>query len=123
MSDDLAVQTAGPGAVGGRATLSRIAREASVSVSTASKVLNGRPGVSPDTREIVERLLQRAQTEGRTDDTEDVIRRRQEVYSELTEPLIGVYRERGILIEVDGMGEVDDVTSRIFAALDIVPES
>lgn len=59
MSDDLAVQAAGPGAGGGRATLSRIAREASVSVSTASKVLNGRPGVSPDTREIVERLLDR----------------------------------------------------------------
>ena len=76
-----------------------------------------------DPEELVQRLLQRAQTDGRTDDTEDVIRRRQEVYSEQTEPLIGVYRERGILIEVDGMGEVDDVTSRIFAALDAIPQS
>lgn len=55
-SDDPAAQASG---AGGRATLSRIAREASVSVSTASKVLNGRPGVSPDTREIVEQLLDR----------------------------------------------------------------
>jgi adenylate kinase len=77
--------------------------------------------VDPD--EIVQRLLQRAQVEGRADDTEDVIRRRQELYTEQTEPLIDVYRNRGILIEVDGMGEVDDVTNRIFDALDVVAQS
>lgn len=77
--------------------------------------------VDPD--EIVQRLLQRAQVEGRADDTEDVIRRRQELYTEQTEPLIDVYRNRGILIEVDGMGEVDDVTRRIFDALDVVAQS
>jgi adenylate kinase len=76
-----------------------------------------------DSEELVQRLLQRAQTDGRADDTEDVIRRRQEVYLEQTEPLIAVYRERGILVEVDGMGEVDDVTTRIFDALDVVPQS
>jgi adenylate kinase len=76
-----------------------------------------------DAEELVQRLLQRAQTDGRADDTEDVIRRRQEVYTEQTEPLIGVYRDRGILIELDGMGEVDDVTERIFAALDEIPQS
>jgi adenylate kinase len=76
-----------------------------------------------DSEELVQRLLQRAQTDGRADDTEDVIRRRQEVYLEQTEPLIEVYRERGILVEVDGMGEVDDVTARIFAALDEIPQS
>ena len=46
-----------------------------------------------DPEELVQRLLQRAQTEGRADDTEDVIRRRQELYAEQTEPLIEVYRE------------------------------
>ncbi len=76
-----------------------------------------------DADEIVQRLLQRAQVEGRADDTEDVIRRRQELYTEQTEPLIEVYRGRGILIEVDGMGEVSDVTQRIFEALDVVPQS
>jgi adenylate kinase len=76
-----------------------------------------------DRDEIVARLLQRAQVEGRADDTEEVIRRRQEVYAEETEPLIGIYRDRGILIEVDGMGEVPDVTQRIFDALDVVSES
>ncbi|NPC45296.1 adenylate kinase [Nocardioides sp. zg-1230] len=76
-----------------------------------------------DSEELVQRLLQRAVTDGRADDTEDVIRRRQEIYLEQTEPLIGVYRERGILVEVDGMGEVDEVTKRIFDALDVIPES
>jgi adenylate kinase len=76
-----------------------------------------------DQDEIVHRLLQRAQVEGRADDTEDVIRRRQEVYVEQTEPLIEVYKQRGIVVEIDGMGEVDDVTERIFESLDVVPES
>ncbi|NYD40713.1 adenylate kinase [Nocardioides panaciterrulae] len=76
-----------------------------------------------DEDEIVARLLQRAQVEGRADDTEDVIRRRQEIYAEQTEPLIGVYRDRGILVEVDGMGEVSDVTQRIFDALDQIAQS
>ena len=76
-----------------------------------------------DQDEIVNRLLQRAQVEGRADDTEDVIRRRQEVYVEQTEPLIDVYRSRGLLVEVDGMGEVDEVKARIFDALDVVPQS
>ncbi|MFZ2014100.1 MAG: adenylate kinase [Nocardioides sp.] len=76
-----------------------------------------------DKEELVARLLQRAQSEARADDTEDVIRRRQEVYGEQTQPLIGVYRTRGIVHEIDGMGEVDDVTKRIFDALDVVPQS
>jgi adenylate kinase len=76
-----------------------------------------------DSEEIVQRLLQRAEGEGRADDTEEVIRRRQEIYREQTEPLIDVYRDRGLLVEVDGMGEVDQVTKRIFEALDVVPQS
>lgn len=76
-----------------------------------------------DQDEIVQRLLQRAQTEGRADDTEEVIRRRQEVYVEQTQPLIEVYKQRGLVHEIDGLGEVDEVTKRIFTALDVVPES
>ncbi len=76
-----------------------------------------------DDEELIQRLLQRAQLEGRADDTEDVVRRRQEVYAEQTAPLIDVYRQRGLLIEVDGLGEVDEVTERIFEALDVIPES
>ncbi len=69
------------------------------------------------TDEVVGRLLKRAQEQGRADDTADVIRRRLEVYFEQTAPLVAVYRERGILLEVDGMGEVAQVSERILTAL------
>jgi adenylate kinase len=71
-----------------------------------------------DRDEVVQRLLQRAQVEGRADDTEDVIRRRQEIYAKETSPLIDVYAERGMLLEIDGMGAVDEVTGRIFDSLE-----
>lgn len=79
--------------------------------------------LTADRDEIVARLLQRAQTEGRADDTEDVIRRRQEVYAEQTAPLIDVYRSRDLLVEVDGMGDVSEVTDRVLSALETVAES
>lgn len=77
--------------------------------------------LTADSDELVARLLQRAKTDGRTDDTEDVIRRRQEVYLAETEPLIEVYSARGLVRAVDGMGEVDEVTARIMSALDLAP--
>lgn len=69
------------------------------------------------TDEVVGRLLLRAQTSGRSDDTEDVIRRRLEVYVEQTAPLTAVYRDRGLLVQVDGMGEISEVSTRVLAAL------
>jgi adenylate kinase len=76
-----------------------------------------------DQDEIVDRLVRRAEVECRTDDTEEVIRRRQQVYLEETEPLINVYMERGLVHEIDGMGQVEEVTKRIFTALDVVAQS
>lgn len=67
--------------------------------------------------ELIGRLLKRAETSGRADDTEAVIRHRQNVYTDETSPLIKVYGDRGLLIEVDGMGEMDDVAERIESAL------
>ncbi len=70
-----------------------------------------------DTEEVVGRLLKRAQEQGRADDTADVIRRRLEVYFDQTAPLVAVYRERGILLDVDGAGDVVEVSERILSAL------
>lgn len=70
-----------------------------------------------DTEEVVDRLLKRAQEQGRADDTADVIRRRLEVYFDQTAPLVAVYRERGILLQVDGAGDVAEVSERILSAL------
>ena len=70
-----------------------------------------------DTEEVVQRLLKRAEIDGRADDTEDVIRHRLTVYDEETAPLAALYRERGLLYQVDGMGEMDAVTERLQAVL------
>ena len=70
-----------------------------------------------DVEEVVRRLHQRAVEQGRPDDTPEVIRRRQEVYLEQTAPLVDVYRERGLLVQVDGMGDMDEVTERLTSAL------
>ena len=67
---------------------------------------------------VVERLLKRAQTDGRSDDTEDVIRERQAIYRRETAPLTEVYSARGLLVQVDGMGSVDEVFERVRGALD-----
>ena len=70
-----------------------------------------------DQDEIVARLTKRATEQGRLDDSEDAIRHRQEVYIRETAPLVEVYRERGLLIEVDGLGTPDEVGDRVAAAL------
>lgn len=70
-----------------------------------------------DNESVIARLLDRAVKDGRADDTEEVIRRRLDVYSEQTEPLVGYYREHGLLRSVDGVGTIEDITARIVAAL------
>ncbi len=66
---------------------------------------------------VTGRLLKRAQIEGRADDTEQVIRRRLQVYENATAPLTAFYAGRGILAQVDGLGGIDEVTDRLVAAV------
>lgn len=74
--------------------------------------------LTADTDEVVGRLLKRAEIEGRADDNEETIRTRLRVYDEETAPLLASYAERGLVVEVDGLGTVDEVGQRIAAALD-----
>ena len=76
-----------------------------------------RPELVADPEEVVTRLLKRAAEQGRADDTEEVIRHRQDVYHEQTEPVIAAYKDRGIVVEVDGLGPVEEVSDRVRAAL------
>jgi adenylate kinase len=73
--------------------------------------------LTADQDELVRRLTHRAHEQGRADDTEDAIRHRQNVYAKQTAPILDVYRERGLLVEVDGIGSVDEVAARIREAL------
>ena len=67
--------------------------------------------------EVVQRLVARGAEQGRSDDTEETIRRRLEVYAEQTAPLIDVYEQRGLVRRVDGMASIDEVTAALREAL------
>lgn len=86
-------------------------------LSGQGHTLDGVLELTVDEDAVVERLLKRAAIEGRADDTEEVIRERQAIYRRETAPLAAHYAEAGLLVQVDGMGEMDDVTARILEAL------
>jgi adenylate kinase len=67
---------------------------------------------------LVERLLERARTEGRSDDTAEVIANRLQVFEDDTRPLVEYYRGRGLLQVVDASQPPDEVTKQILAALE-----
>ena len=73
--------------------------------------------LTADPEVVVPRLLKRAEIEGREDDTEDVIRHRLDVYAQETAPIASVYADRGLLAQVDAIGEIDDVTSRLLSTI------
>jgi len=73
-----------------------------------------------DDQELVRRLLARAALEHRTDDTEEVIRRRLELYHEVTHPIVDWYAERGILVSVDAMRPAEQVGREILTALEVM---
>ena len=68
--------------------------------------------------ESISRLSLRAAKQGRSDDTEDVIANRLAIYERETAPILDVYRPRGIVVEIDGVGSLDEITDRIIAALE-----
>ena len=73
--------------------------------------------ITADAEAVIARLLKRATEQGRADDTEPVIRRRLEVYAEATEPLAALYERRGLLVRVNGIGTLEEVTDRLMTAL------
>jgi adenylate kinase len=79
--------------------------------------LDGVVELTADRDELLGRLARRAEIEGREDDTEEAIARRLDIYAEQTAPLTAAYADRGLLVRVDGIGDVDDVTERIVTAL------
>ncbi|MEE8341612.1 MAG: adenylate kinase [Candidatus Neomarinimicrobiota bacterium] len=71
-----------------------------------------------DKTELVNRLLLRGKKSGRSDDTEEVIKERQQVYWELTSPLLDFYNQRNLLIEINGLGAIPEITNRILKVLE-----
>lgn len=71
-----------------------------------------------DINTLVQRLLNRAQEQNRADDTKEVITKRLEVYLAETAPIIENYKSKNLVIQVDGLGEINTVTRRIITALE-----
>jgi len=83
-------------------------------LATQGRSLDAGVVLRVDPEALVQRLLRRAEIEHRSDDTEDVIRRRLQVYADQTVPLISLYGERGLLHEIDGNGDITEVRERVF---------
>ncbi|HEX6577563.1 MAG TPA: adenylate kinase [Jiangellaceae bacterium] len=69
-----------------------------------------------DVEEVVGRLKRRAGAEGRHDDDEQIIRHRLKLFAEQTAPLAAEYERRGLLVRIDGMGTIEEVSARMLAA-------
>ncbi|MCF4122750.1 adenylate kinase [Antribacter sp. KLBMP9083] len=79
--------------------------------------LDGVIELTADRGELLARIVKRAEIEGREDDTEEAVARRLDIYDEQTAPLTAAYAERNLLVQVDGIGEIDEVTERIVKSL------
>ncbi len=66
---------------------------------------------------VVQRIAQRAAQEGRSDDTEEVVRNRLRIYEEQTAPVAGFYADAGLLTRILGEGSIEEVLERIKSAL------
>ena len=82
-----------------------------------SHSLNCALSLTADAEELVQRLINRGKESGRSDDTPDIIRQRQKIYWKQTAPLLDFYREKNLLKEVDGIGEISEITDRILEVL------
>jgi adenylate kinase len=99
-----------PQAIEGHEAAERLGKAAQAAVHLAA-----------DEDELLRRLLQRAREEGRDDDTEEVIQARFATYQSETAPVADYYRDqRGILVDVDGMQPIEQVTQDIVKRLSVL---
>lgn len=73
--------------------------------------------LTADEDELITRLINRGLELGRSDDTPDVIKNRQKIYWKDTAPLLNFYKDKGILKEIDGLGEINIITNRILKSI------
>ncbi|PJI94902.1 adenylate kinase [Luteimicrobium subarcticum] len=87
-------------------------------LAAAGTELDGVIELVAERDELLTRIRRRAEIEGREDDNEEAIARRLDIYAEQTAPLTDAYAERGLLVRVDGLGDIDEVTARLVSALE-----
>lgn len=79
--------------------------------------------IDVDIEMVVERIAKRAEQEGRSDDTEEVVRNRMKIYADQTEPVIDYYAQKGLLSRVLGVGSIEEVFQRIKGVLEMRSDS
>lgn len=76
--------------------------------------------ITADRDELVRRILKRAFEQNRVDDTEEIVNHRLDLFMQQTSMVLETYLQRGLLVKVDGIGEIVEVTARIMEALEAV---
>lgn len=82
-------------------------------LSDLNQTLDAVVSIAADEEELINRLVLRGTTSGRSDDTPEIIRQRLEVYTKQTEPLITFYENLNLVKTIDGVGEINEITERI----------
>ena len=80
--------------------------------------LNGVISLTANKEELIKRLIKRGKDSGRSDESPEIIRHRQKVYWKQTAPLLEYYNEKQILKNVDGLGNITEITKRILETID-----
>ena len=118
IDEQLEVQAGAPGfifdgfprTVGQAEALDRLLESRGEAVNRVIRIL-------VDDDKLLSRVTKRFEEQGRKDDNPETFSKRLEKYYEDTAPLVPIYAERGILVEVDGMGSIEAVATAIDAAL------
>ena len=79
--------------------------------------LNAAINLTADENELIKRILERGKSSGRSDETIDIVKKRQKIYWKQTAPLINYYQKKNILKNIDGIGEVEEITERILKVI------
>jgi len=87
-------------------------------LTKSGRKVEGVINLTADRAVLMERIAKRAEIEGRADDTPEAIEKRLAIYDKETAPLTKAYAERGIVLEVNGIGQLDEITQAIVKGLE-----
>ena len=82
-----------------------------------SHSLSAAINLKADEDELIKRILERGKVSGRSDEAVEIVKKRQKIYWEQTAPLIKYYQNKNILKDIDGVGNIEQITNRILEVI------
>ena len=82
-----------------------------------SHSLSAAINLKADEDELIKRILERGKVSGRSDEAVEIVKKRQKIYWEQTAPLIEYYQNKNILKDIDGVGNIEQITNRILEVI------